>query len=393
MNTFTMYPFPVFVKRTAAVACLLACSSPLLWAQQEGAPQPGPAASGGLLLWVLQGTAFVLGLVIIAMALLLRTSVQLRHGLGKQKNDPAASRTPMRALPLILLLAGMAASHSGMAQDAAATRGLAYDGMHPAVFYTLSGIIIVLLALIGLLYRAIMMVLKPSTAKAKTPVRLLEKLNASVPLAQEQDVLLDHDYDGIRELDNNLPPWWIYGFYATILFACIYLWRFHAGGSGKLQLAEYEEQLSTAEAELAAYRERAGNLVDEHSVIRLTDQASIAKGKSAFTASCSPCHGQLGEGGVGPNLTDPYWLHGGGVKDIFRTIKYGWPQKGMKAWEKDLAPRQIQELASYILTLQGTNPPHAKEKQGEPYIEETAPPADTAAIAQQGGSARATASR
>ncbi|HSC37770.1 MAG TPA: c-type cytochrome, partial [Chitinophagaceae bacterium] len=97
-------------------------------------------------------------------------------------------------------------------------------------------------------------------------------------------------------------------------------------------------------------------------------------GKTVFLQNCSPCHGKSGEGVVGPNLTDDYWLHGGGVKDIFKTIKYGWPEKGMKSWKDDLSPTQIAQLSSFIKSLRGTHPPNGKEQQGELYQETGALP-------------------
>jgi cytochrome c oxidase cbb3-type subunit 3 len=118
------------------------------------------------------------------------------------------------------------------------------------------------------------------------------------------------------------------------------------------------------------YRKKAANLIDENNATLLTDGESLASGKSIFMDNCSACHGRAGEGGVGPNLTDAYWLHKGGIKDVFKTIKYGWPEKGMKSWQQDLGAKQIHEVASYIKSLYGTNPPNAKEKQGDLYSDE-----------------------
>lgn len=352
-------------KAVAACFVLLPGATPLFAQQPEAVTTT--ITTGQVLFWAMIGMVCLLAIVIAVFASLLSASVQLKY--GKKENETKASDSSLpRILPLILLLVFIAFGNSSFAQATQAPDP-AYGDMNPFLFYGLITVIVVLLGLVGLLYRAIMMVLKPVIEKApvKAKAGFLEKLNASVPLEQEKDVMLDHDYDGIHELDNNLPPWWKYGFYVTIVFACIYLWRFHVSESAPLQLAEYKEQLATAEVEVAAYKEKMGNLVDETNATVLTEAADIASGKGLFTANCAACHGQLGEGGVGPNLTDAYWLHGGSVKDIFKTIKYGWPQKGMKSWEKDFGAKQIQELSSYILTLQGTNPPNAKEKQGELY--------------------------
>lgn len=362
-----MYKKRSLLLRKAVAACfvLMLATTPLFAQQPETVTST--ITTGQVLFWAMMGMVCLLAIVIAVFASLLSTSVQLKY--GKKENDAKTSDSALpRILPLVLLLVFIACGNSTFAQETQ-TSDPVYGDMNPFLFYGLTAVIIILLGIIGLLYRAIMMVLKPKMEKepVKAKAGFLEKLNASVPLEQEKDVMLDHDYDGIRELDNNLPPWWKYGFYVTIVFACIYLWRFHVSESAPLQLAEYKEQLATAEVEVAAYKEKMGNLVDETNATVLTEAADIASGKSLFTANCAACHGQLGEGGVGPNLTDAYWLHGGSVKDIFKTIKYGWPQKGMKSWEKDFGAKQIQELSSYILTLQGTNPPNAKEKQGELY--------------------------
>src|SRR5690606_25602191 len=146
----------------------------------------------------------------------------------------------------------------------------------------------------------------------------------------EQTIMLDHDYDGIRELDNVLPPWWKYGFYVTILVAVIYMVVYHVTDSLPLQKAEYEASLKKAEADVAEYMKNASSNVDETSVKMLTDATDLEAGKEIHSMSCVACHGRFGEGGVGPNLTDDYWMHKGGIADIFKSIKYGWPDKGMK---------------------------------------------------------------
>lgn len=198
---------------------------------------------------------------------------------------------------------------------------------------------------------------------------IMAKLSDSVPVEKEESILTDHDYDGIRELDNNLPLWWKYMFYATIVFAVIYLYYYHFSGSGKLQIEEYEYSLVVAENEIEEYRKKSANSIDESNVKLLTDAKGIDNGKMLYLQNCAACHGKVGEGGVGPNLTDPYWLHGGGVKNVFKTIKYGVPENGMKSWKAELSPKNIQEITSYIQTLEGTNPPNGKAPQGDKYEE------------------------
>ncbi len=181
---------------------------------------------------------------------------------------------------------------------------------------------------------------------------------------------MDHEYDGIRELDNNLPPWWKYMFYATIIFAVIYLIRFHITGDGPSSHEEYMAQVEEAIALKAELMADATENITEENVLYVVDAPSLEKGAAIFKGNCATCHGQLGEGGAGPNLTDQYWLHGGSIKNVFSTIKYGVPAKGMIAWESQFTPKQMQSVASYILSLQGSNPPNGKAPEGQIYVEE-----------------------
>jgi cytochrome c oxidase cbb3-type subunit 3 len=191
-----------------------------------------------------------------------------------------------------------------------------------------------------------------------------------VPVQQEADVMMDHDYDGIRELDNQLPPWWKWGFYFTILFAVFYLYYYHVSGQGKLQLGEYADELKQAQIAAEERKEHSANFITDANVNAFTSQKEISEGKNIFMKNCIACHGNAGQGNVGPNLTDDYWLHGGGIKNIFHTITEGVPIKGMISWKTQLAPKQIQEVASFVLTLHGTNPQGAKEPQGEIWTEQ-----------------------
>jgi cytochrome c oxidase cbb3-type subunit 3 len=199
----------------------------------------------------------------------------------------------------------------------------------------------------------------------------------AVPLEKEADMLLDHDYDGIKELDNALPPWWKYGFLITIFIAAIYLLKYEVWHNGPNPTEEYNAEMTTAKEQVDAYLANAKNNVDEKN-ITISDAAGIAVGKVSFTKTCVACHSSNGEGGVGPNLTDDYWIHGGKIADIFKTIKYGYPDKGMQSWQTTYSPIQIKELASYIKSLRGTNPPNPKAPQGDLY-KETVSVQDTSA--------------
>lgn len=203
---------------------------------------------------------------------------------------------------------------------------------------------------------------------------LSRSLNDAVPVEREKEIEFKHEYDGIRELDNSLPPWWKWMFYASIVFAVVYMYYYHMGGQGPLSAEEYNTEVAEAEIQKKAFLEKAANLVNETSVVALKESADLENGKKTYESLCVACHGALGEGkaSLGPNLTDEYWIHGGSIKDIFKTVKYGVQGKAMIAWQDQLSPRQMQEVSSYVLSLQGTNPPNAKEPEGEKYIPEGA---------------------
>ncbi len=200
--------------------------------------------------------------------------------------------------------------------------------------------------------------------------RIISKLTDRKAIEEEVDILMDHEYDGIQELDNNLPPWWKYGFYVSIIFAFIYLIHFHITKTGELSAAEYHTEMVTAAEEIEAYLRDKAMAVDERTVVAVTDEGRLKSGQSSYEELCVACHGMQGEGGVGPNLTDEFWIHGGSIRDVFKTIKYGVEVKGMKSWKKELTPMQIQDVASYIMLFKGTNPPNGKEPQGERWVEE-----------------------
>lgn len=197
-----------------------------------------------------------------------------------------------------------------------------------------------------------------------------KKATNVVPVEKEHDIMLDHNYDGIRELDNSLPPWWLAIFYFTVAITPVYIWYNHYSDYAKSQNELYEIEVEKAEEAVKKYLAKQADQVDENTVIALNDAGEINLGKSMYDVNCAACHGQSGEGGLGPNLTDEYWLHGGGIKEVFTTIKYGVPEKGMISWKAQLRSSDMQKVASYILSLQGTEPPNAKEPQGDLWITE-----------------------
>lgn len=196
--------------------------------------------------------------------------------------------------------------------------------------------------------------------------KLIQILTKSAPVEKEEDVMLDHNYDGIKELDNVLPPWWLWLFYFTILFAVIYLIRYHVTGDWTSD-KEYTEEMAIAKADVDEYLKKSGLNIDASTVVLKDDAATLDAGLQIFTKNCIPCHRPDGGGLVGPNLTDNKWIHGGEINNLFTTISNGVPEKGMQTWKGTLSAQQIQQVASYILVkLKGTNPQNPFAYPGDP---------------------------
>jgi cytochrome c oxidase cbb3-type subunit 3 len=207
---------------------------------------------------------------------------------------------------------------------------------------------------------------------------LIKSLTKTVPIENEGQLLLDHDYDGIKELDNNLPPWWVYLFYGCIVFAAVYLVRFEIMG-GDNQETELKKEIAQAQIDIAEYKKTAPDLMDEKTVTLLTDAADLASGKTIYTTNCVACHRPDAGGQIGPNLTDDNWILGGGIKNVFHTLVNGGRDgKGMISWKGTLKPKEMQLVASYVLSLRGSNPKDPKAPEGEIWVDENAPKTDAA---------------
>jgi cytochrome c oxidase cbb3-type subunit 3 len=272
--------------------------------------------------------------------------------------------------PLLLL------SSSAFAQDAApAVQGPSMTfGMESTIFWLMMGILIfefiALLVLCNVLYVFLVRkeLIKPFGSMLPKWLQFNAMMGNDIPLEKDAELLTDHDYDGIQELDNGMPPFLKYMFIFTILFAVYYWVDYHVIEASPLQIQEYENQLAQGEAEKAEYIKKAGALVDENSVKVVDDPGVIAQGEKIYATNCVACHGDKGQGGVGPNFTDNYWIHGGDIKSLFSTIKYGVPAKGMRSWQSEIKPGDIQAVSSFILTkLVGTNVAGGKEPQGVIY--------------------------
>lgn len=230
-------------------------------------------------------------------------------------------------------------------------------------------IFVVVLIVIGFLYFGMGEEVKRETKFSLGFQKIKDYVVGLKPIEKEKDLMFDHAYDGIRELDNKIPPWFNFLFYGTVVFGIIYMIFYHVLSSGDVQATEYNEEIKMAELKKIELV-KSGALLDENTLTALTDVSAINSGKDIFVKNCAVCHTEKGGGLVGPNLTDDYWIHGGGIKNIFAVIKNGVPEKGMISWKTQLNPRQIQEVSSFILTLRGTNPPNPKAPEGVLYVEQ-----------------------
>jgi cytochrome c oxidase cbb3-type subunit 3 len=228
-------------------------------------------------------------------------------------------------------------------------------------------LLFVVIYLRSLFNQMVAMTKKEAELAAEQPVvaETFTKINAiltdAVPIEEEYKILMDHEYDGIQELDNNLPPWWVWGFVACIIFAFVYLINYHVLGVSDLQIEAYEKEMDKAQKDIDAYLSKMAMNVDETNATLMTEKSDLAAGKTIFDNNCTICHKSKGEGDVGPNLTDKNWVYGFDVKDIFYSVKKGRPA-GMPEHASKLNPIQIQQIASYVLSLPSVK---GKEPQGD----------------------------
>ena len=360
---------------------------------QEQTTKESSSYFSNVLFLTLLATIIILAVVIVAFSSVFKNIADSDYLTTKYSNKKDNDSTTARSVASVILLL---MSLSMFSQEKVAAVVKVDDGriggLDQFTFYFMACIILLELIVLALIIYQFNYLVKNFTeietvSKTKTmESKLMMSLTDIVAIEEEDSILLDHDYDGIKELDNNLPPWWKYGFYLTIVVAVIYLFNFHVLGTGDLQGKEYEKEMAQAKLDVETYMKTSANNVDESTVKLLTEASDIAAGKDVFTANCAACHAASGgstPNGVGPNLTDDYWIHGGGVQDVFKTIKYGWAEKGMKSWKEDLSPMQIAQVTSFIKSLRGTNPPNGKAPQGDLYSEAGAVPVNdsTAVVA------------
>jgi cytochrome c oxidase cbb3-type subunit 3 len=177
----------------------------------------------------------------------------------------------------------------------------------------------------------------------------------------DEDRLLEHNYDGIQEYDNPMPRWWVYLFWATIVFSVLYVLNVPGFGIGKGRIADYDAAMAAG----AKAAPPAGSTTTPEQLAALVkDEQALALGKQTFGQNCAACHALDGGGVIGPNLTDDYWLHGATLAEIRTTVTSGVLEKGMPPWGKVLKPAQLDAVVAYVSTLRGTKPATAKPPQG-----------------------------
>ena len=289
----------------------------------------------------------------------------------KMKNLPLdKDQSPVKSKRIMMTLLIMLSPLLTQAQDTATSM----DQETVLLWVMIMVFILSLLVLMVAIYT--LRVLQIATQKQSTaaPVeraswweQFWDRLNKSVPQEREADVLLDHNYDGIRELDNHLPPWWTALFYISIVGGIVYMFVYHVFETAPLPDELYRKEVAAAEAlrqQRLALEQEATGVIDESTVVFDSTASALENGAKVYLSNCASCHREDGGGNIGPNLTDNAWIHGGSMQEIFATIKNGVPAKGMISWEPLLSPLQMKDVSSYIISIGGTDPPAAKAPEG-----------------------------
>lgn len=315
--------------------------------------------------WMLVGAAIILVAGIAIMAGSIRTLLKRKTFQNKKQNSTSSEALKT----LLLLVVGLLFSGTAMAAGEETPNPIFEPEMSDIIGVA---IIDLLLLFVFIYFQSIFNnlakeLLPAKALKQRSPWFKLNKvLTDAVEIEDEATVMMDHEYDGIRELDNNLPPWWKWGFYTTIVFAVIYIFNYHVFQYGDLQYEEYDKSMKVAEEQKKAYLATLKLSVDETNVTQLTEKSDLEAGKTIFKNSCAVCHGENAQGNTGPNLTDEHWIYGNEIVNVFTTVKYG-TANGMTAWGEDdllLAP-EIQQVASYVMSLHGTFADGGLPPQGE----------------------------
>jgi len=348
-------------------------------------------ANQTLFYWLI-GAIILLLLAIIVVAGSIRDFLQTDYFKSRMAGQLEKKKNDANKIAMIAFLVGASMFPAkAMAQGGTATAEDVFVKISTGELYMVGMIVVVLLGvliyqvrLFNSLYR--MTLKEEELVKAEEPIVSAKKINKiltdAVDIEDESSILLDHEYDGIQELDNNLPPWWVWLMWGTIIFAVVYMLNYHVFKISPLQIDEYVAEMELAESL------KDPNAVTELTAVLLTSESDLNAGKTVFGKFCIACHKEDGRGEIGPNLTDEYWIHGNDIKDLFKIIKYGSPNGKMTPHGNLLTPLQIQQVASYVLGMPyaegmppegeryakdgGTNSPEAEEEeqQLEPELQE-----------------------
>lgn len=311
-----------------------------------------------LFYWLLACTfILLLGILLLSNSIIsLIKSDYFKKKLSEKKDTGG-----MKTLVILVVMTLFGFSNQSMAMsvndsgaESAQTLWLLVEQTDLYLLLCINLILLGVLLYLGKLFKSFMQLVADEKATPVVQESAFKKINQVltdvVPIEEEEKILLEHEYDGIRELDNNLPPWWVWGFFATIVFAVIYLFNYHVFKTGDLQIVAYNKDIKKSELEVSAYLEKMAMNVDENNATAMTEASDLSAGKSVFNANCITCHNPNGEGNIGPNLTDKTWIYGYDIKEVFKTIKNGTPN-GMPDHASKLNPIQIQQVSSYLLVL------------------------------------------
>ncbi|WP_114789381.1 cbb3-type cytochrome c oxidase N-terminal domain-containing protein [Niabella yanshanensis] len=356
---------------TLFILLLFAGAAPLTAQNTSGAPTSSfTLDANAVLIFAIALLAMVIGV----LGYTLSASLDLYK---KRKNDKNTTGQVVKSLLAGFLSLGALQAFGQDGSEAAAPVTGVFSDVHIFRYLLLGIITLELITIFALVYwirffTGIEELQREKGAERKTKLKdassWWSRVNKLKPMEEEASLDVGHSYDGIKELDNVTPPWFTIAFIASIVFGIGYLWHYHVSKAGPNQYEEYEIAVTKANLEKEAYMKLKGDAINENTVTML-DATGVDAGKALYTSNCSACHGNAGQGGVGPNLTDDYWLHGGSIGDIFKTIKLGVVEKGMMSWKDVFSAEQIAQLASYIKSTQGSKPAGAKEPQGELYKE------------------------
>lgn len=313
---------------------------------------------------------FLVILLLVQIAVIFAISNSMKSFIKLKSTKDKINNGRVKNILLLLMFTGLAGSASALSftQPGATTEKtpwLIVENNDIILLVILNITLLFVILHFKRLFMDIAKMVRPQKEKklsARSQRRMQKLLTDAVPIEQEETIMLDHEYDGIRELDNNLPPWWVWMFYATIVFSVIYIFNYHIFKISDLQIEEYNKSMKQAELDVNAYLSEMAMNVDETNATLMTDEGDLSTGKVLFDANCVVCHNPKGEGNIGPNLTDKNWIYGFDVKDIFKTVKYG-TANGMPEHNSKLNPIQLQQVSSYVLSL-----PEVKGKPEEGTI-------------------------